>query len=343
VAGSPPAPLAKSAPAAEWNPPTWKVPEIADNLPTPQVPDDFHYVAQEKKICAGAAYTDQSNIGCSGWQGISEVECQKKCSDNTSPSRGAGVPKCPTKKCYAAAVFSNGGWCHLFEAAQCRSQTDEPNVKVYVKTAKGGIGAIWNNPTMQKMKKDTDTGLQKFKKEMQTPIAQKVLKAGAVVAAAGAVAAGVGGAIALKNQQEAEQKKQQQLRQQTQQQPRQSVGVVPPGGDGVFLPTVAPLPTVTTILSGNSQVSSAILPKYNPNLLQTSAAPPAAGSSLSAPSSSSSGMPVWLSLIAISCCCCSIALASIALIKMKNKRGRASRDDSFEDEDEYEYGHEPAD
>lgn len=79
----------------------------------------FHVV--EHKTCAGASYTFDSSIGCTGWRDITVEDCQRKCEGNVKATN------CPVQTCAAAVFYPVTGWCILFTEPECvamRSQDD---------------------------------------------------------------------------------------------------------------------------------------------------------------------------------------------------------------------------
>lgn len=267
--------------AAPTPPPPMVIPKMppTTTVSVPAVPTkNFRYSKSVNHICAGVAYTANQAIGCNGWQGLSEVQCQEKCSNN------AKAPGCPAKQCLAAAYFSNSGWCHLWGASQCQSLMPEQYVTTYTKTAK----TLFDSP-----------GLESVKHAFSTPVAQNVLKAGAVAAAAAVAAGGVAAALSTRRQPEAA----------ADANSTRST-IAPPGGDGVFLPSHSPTgPTGTPLLAG--------APTFRPleRQVNTTAAPAWDGTGYGLTAA-------WLPLVILFICCVSACVTAIAF---KAKRGRVTR------------------
>lgn len=344
----------------------------------PQIPLDFHYVRSKQQICSGWAFTDDQPLGCNGWQGITEQQCQQKCTAGVS----VHAPHCPAKECYATSFFPSSGWCHLFEPAECRSLIGDSSAVSSIKTKKGIFDDI--------------PGMDKVTESLQTPMAKKAIAGTGIVVAAGVAAAGVGAAIYTRQQAEL---------QQARSTDRPTSGVflgqkptgAPPGAPtfGPFPPPIsaklaagaaakpaAPVLTSLTeavqagatalavkvqtgFIAGSKIVIGAGTPQEELNYIVgfgsvllkeplkfahaagvtissvaevITAAPTAEPNVLSDPTSSS-GFPLWVPLVVLVCCCISAVLTAMAFSGRRRHRGNATRDRSYS-EDSYIYSDE---
>lgn len=264
------------------------------------MPVHFRYKEYPKKMCTGHSYTDHKSTGCNGWAGISEVECQQHCSNNDV------APNCPNKKCMAAVFFSAGGWCHLYEPSECETQNSLEYALTYKKVEEG----LFNNPAVNKVKK-----------ALSNPVTQKVLGAGAIAVGVGAAAAGVAAALHTRNVA-----------------PTTTTLALKPR----IVSTAAPSTSSSTgdglNLPQQRAAGFANQATLGPNSFAMTRGPGAsttagASSFLSGPSSSSSGLPLWLPLVILCCCCLAAALTAIA---MRSKRGGRGTRNYYEDDEDYE-------
>lgn len=79
------------------------------------------------QVCTGASYTNNMGVGCNGWSGITEAECQRLCDIS------AQAENCPVLPCAAAAFYTADPWCHLYTGPECATQTSEEGVNTFKK------------------------------------------------------------------------------------------------------------------------------------------------------------------------------------------------------------------
>lgn len=85
----------------------------------------FQFV--DNRLCSGTAYTVNLGIGCNGWKGVTEAQCQQYCTDSTP------APNCPNQPCFAAAFYPASGFCHLFTEPECQVMTAVSDIETYKK------------------------------------------------------------------------------------------------------------------------------------------------------------------------------------------------------------------
>mmetsp|Transcript_109532 Transcript_109532/g.172700 ORF Transcript_109532/g.172700 Transcript_109532/m.172700 type:complete len:323 (-) Transcript_109532:285-1253(-) len=169
--------------ASLTNPPPPKLPIVVTTTRTypvipstapkeESIPQHYQFRQADGKACAGSSYTENPATGCRGWSGLTEVQCQQKC------SVGEAAPNCPTKPC-VAAVFSANGQCDLYEPSQCQTLVNKLSTSTFKKYAEGVFGPMADG----------------FKKAVGSPVGKGLLEGAAVVAAAGAAAGGIAAAL----------------------------------------------------------------------------------------------------------------------------------------------------
>jgi len=90
---------------------------------TEEVPTFYHLTEYKDSVCNGTAFTDVRSLGCNGWHGLSLHECKMKCAGAEALDLARG---CPEKLCFAGAYYQGGGgWCHLFDHANCLGMTPQ--------------------------------------------------------------------------------------------------------------------------------------------------------------------------------------------------------------------------
>lgn len=95
---------------------------------TEEVPTFYHLTPYQDLLCNGTAFTEDADLGCHGWHGLSEHECKMKCAS------GEALDHCRNKLCFAVAYHSGGGgWCHIYDHANCLGMVPSSYVTTFKK------------------------------------------------------------------------------------------------------------------------------------------------------------------------------------------------------------------
>lgn len=277
-----------------------------------EVPAYFRYQEHPNKMCSGVSYTSDQSVGCNGWGGLSEVQCQEKCSQNSK------APNCPQKQCLAAVFFSASGWCHLYEPAECQSQNDTPYALTYKKVKKG----IFDNPV-------TD----EIKETMQNPVAHEILEAGGIAAGIGVAAAGVEAALHTRDQPKPIPSVAPWIAATPVPVARSPTTLVPGDTKAQGRQQASGAPGGISIAKGAPALSSSVASPLSPTAPTSTTTTMGAAGSLSSPGSGS-GLLLWLPLLAVLCGCLAMALP---LCVSRGKKSRAGFERTHSEDDDEDY------